>query len=108
MRTHKDTVLNQLRDASVAAAYLNEHIKFKGPHDQELLLEAIRNILKAQGIDEFAKKSGLSRRTLYHAVSKKGNPTVELFLNILDQLKMDIQFFSRENLKSKRSTKKIA
>lgn len=108
MKDFQDTLLKQLADPALASAYLNEHIQFKGPHAQEHLLEGIRNVLKAQGVDKIAKKSGMSRRTLYHAVSAKGNPTVELFLKILDQLKVDIQFVSRAERKPRRASKRVA
>lgn len=108
MKDFQDILLEQLADPALASAYLNEHIQFKGPHAQEHLLEGIRNVLRAQGIDKIAKKSGLSRRTLYHAVSAKGNPTVELFLKILDQLNVDIQFVSRSERKARRSPRKVA
>jgi probable addiction module antidote protein len=105
MKKFTEILLNQLTDPSVASAYLNEHIQFKGPNSSEHLLDAIRNVLRAQGIDQVAKKSGLSRRTLFHAVSKKGNPSVDLFLKILDQLKVDIQFVARPQKSPKRLRK---
>jgi len=108
MRYFKDTLIEQLADPTVASAYLNEHIQFKGPNASEHILEAIRNVLRAQGIDQVAKKSGLSRRTLYHAVSRKGNPSVDLFLKILDQLQVNIQFVAQAPQKPKKTSRKAA
>jgi probable addiction module antidote protein len=95
VKDFQETLLKQLADPKLAAAYLNEHAQFKGPGSQELLLDAIRNVLKAQGVDKVSKKSGISRRTLYHAVSSKGNPSVDLFFKILDELKLQVQFSPR-------------
>jgi probable addiction module antidote protein len=108
MKDFKETLLKQLTNPAVASAYLNEHIQFRGPDASEHLLDAIRNVLRAQGIDQVAKKSGLSRRTLYHAVSKKGNPSVDLFFKILDQLHVNIQFVAQVPQKTKKTSRKAA
>ena len=108
MKDFQDVLNEQLSDPVLASAYLNEHIQFKGAQAQELLLQAMLNVLKAQGIDSFAEKTGISRRTLYHAFSKKGNPSIDLFLKILDQLNVDIQFVSRPRRKTRRTPRKAA
>lgn len=108
MKNFQDTLLDQLTDPAVASAYLNEHIQFKGPDATELLLDAVRNVMRAQGIDKIAKEAGISRRTLYHAVSKNGNPSVDLFFKILNQLQVDVQFVSKKSSRTKRASKKAA
>jgi probable addiction module antidote protein len=87
-------LLEELRDPKLAAAYLNEHFTYRGPKRQELLLQAIKDVVQAQGFTKLARQSGLSRRTLYKAFSRDGNPTVETLLGLLDAVGIAIQFES--------------
>src|SRR5271163_4337466 len=64
-----------------ALAYLNAEAE-----DGELryLLKALRNVVEAQGgVGVLAKKTGLSRTTLYKTLSENGNPAVSTLDAIL-------------------------
>ncbi len=89
---YKDMLLKHLNDAETAAAYLNEHMKDEGPKRKELLLQAFKNVMEAQGFTKLSKSSGISRRSLYHAFSDRGNPTLDTLLAILDSIGLELHF----------------
>ena len=86
------TVVAQLGDADLALAYLNEHLSYTGPKRLELILDALHKVAEARGMNAVIKKSKISRRTLFHALSKSGNPTLETFLKLLDAVDIKINF----------------
>jgi probable addiction module antidote protein len=85
-------VVGQLKDPEFALAYLNEHLSYTGPKRLELILDALHKVAEARGINAVVKKSKISRRTLFHALSKSGNPTLETFLKLLDAVDVKINF----------------
>src|SRR4051812_44392788 len=89
---YKEMLLKQLNDAETAAEYLNEHMGYGGPKRKELLLQAFKNVMEAQGFTNVAKKSGISRRALYHAFSEKGNPTLDTLFALLDTVGIELHF----------------
>jgi len=85
-------VVSQLKNSEFALAYLNEHLSYSGPKRLELILDALHKMAEARGINSVIKKSKISRRTLFHALSKSGNPTLETFLKLLDAVDVKINF----------------
>jgi probable addiction module antidote protein len=78
---YKPYLLNWLKDARNAAAYLEAAFE---EDDVEGLMQAVRNVAEAQGgVARVAAKSGLSRETLYRTLSKRGNPQVKSLAAIL-------------------------
>jgi probable addiction module antidote protein len=78
---HKPRLLDWLKDARNAAAYLEAAFE---DDDVEGLMQAMRNVAEAQGgIARVADKTGLSRETLYRTLSERGNPQVKSFAAIL-------------------------
>jgi probable addiction module antidote protein len=78
---HKPHLLNWLKDARNAAAYLEAAFE---EDDVEGLMQAVRNVAEAQGgIARVAERTGLSRETLYRTLSKQGNPQVKSLAAIL-------------------------
>jgi probable addiction module antidote protein len=88
----KNFLADELKDPKFAAAYLNEHYGYRGPDRKDHLLEAIKNVVEAQGFSKLARESGIPRRTLYKAFSKEGNPTVETLLTLFDAIGVSIRF----------------
>lgn len=95
-RDFNEFLIEELRDREMAVAYLNEHLSYRGPKRRELLLDAVRKVAVAQGVADLARRSGVSRRTLYHAVSKTGNPTIETFLAVLDAMGVSLHVGSAD------------
>jgi len=78
---YKPLLLNWLKDARNAAAYLEAAFE---EDDVEGLMQAVRNVAEARGgVARVAEKTGLSRETLYRTLSKQGNPQVRSLAAIL-------------------------
>jgi len=85
-RNHDDTVIAMLRDdPDFAAEYLKaafEELDEEG--GEGAFLMALRHVVEARGgMAEIAQKSGLSRESLYRALSPKGNPTLRTMRQVV-------------------------
>jgi probable addiction module antidote protein len=66
------------------AAYLNAAIE---TGDEGVLLAALGNVVKAgQGMIALSRASGLSRESLYRALSEDGNPRLSSLLAVLNTM----------------------
>jgi DNA-binding phage protein len=55
-------------------------------NDRKALLIALKDVVDARGgIGELAKAVPIQRQSLYRILSRKGNPTLEVFGEILQQ-----------------------
>ncbi len=78
---HHDYLMKHLKNPVEAAAYLSSVIE---DGDMRFLLKALRNVVEAHGgMGELAKKTKLSRTTLYKTLSIDGNPEVKTLEAIL-------------------------
>lgn len=67
-----------------ALDYLNTCLEDPDPG---LFLLALRDVARAYGgMTKLAQKAGLNREALYHALSKRGNPTLSSLESLLDVL----------------------
>lgn len=88
---HHDYLMKRLTNPEEAAAYLNAVAE---DGDIKSLLKALRNVVEAQGgVGELAKKTKLSRTTLYKTLSSTGNPEVSTLDAILAVYGIRIGFF---------------
>ena len=75
-------MIEDLKDPAEAAAYLDAAIQ---EGDREALLVAMRHVAAAHGgMASIAQQTGLSRESLYRALSKRGNPTVATLSSVLE------------------------
>jgi probable addiction module antidote protein len=90
-KDYKAGLLKRLKDPDYAAGYLADVLEHES---QETFLLAIRNVLDARkaNISKFAKKVGLSRQAVYHALSKKGDPKLSTLNQILKSAGLKITF----------------
>lgn len=89
--SHHDYLMKRLADREDASAYLNS---VAGDGDLKALLKAVRNVVEAQGgVGALAKKTKLSRTTLYKTLSETGNPAVGTLEAILGVYGIRIGFF---------------
>ncbi len=70
-------------DPEVAQHFLSEVI---AGGDVSEIAEAIGVVARGMGMASVAQQTGLSRETLYRALSPKGNPTLSTLLSVLDAL----------------------
>jgi len=89
---YHDYLVKHLADPAEAAAYLNAAAEER---DLKYLLKALRNVVEAQGgVGALARKTKLSRTTLYKTLSATGNPEVATLDAILAVYGIRIGFFT--------------
>ena len=81
-KDYRDSLTKSLKNDKEAVAYLDAAIE---DGDKEVFFLAIRDLIEARlgGMAKLAKKTGLSRESLYRTLSGKGNPTYEGLESIL-------------------------
>ena len=74
-------VAAQLRTPEEMAAYLDAWLD-EYPDDASGIARALGNIARAKGMAQVARDSGLSRESLYKALSGEGNPSFATVLKV--------------------------
>jgi probable addiction module antidote protein len=85
--TFEYNVAEQLRTPEEMAAYLDAWLT-EAPDDVSGITRALGDIARARGMAQVAKDSGLSRESLYKALSGKGNPSFATILKVTKALGM--------------------
>jgi probable addiction module antidote protein len=80
-RTVAYDVAKQLRTPKEMAAYLEAWL-VEAPDDTAGIARALGDIARAVGMSKVAKQSGLSRESLYKALSEDGNPSLDTVLRV--------------------------
>ena len=78
-------VAEHLRTPEEMAAYLDAWLE-EAPDDVAGLARALGDIARAKGMSHVAKQSGLSRESLYRALSADGNPSFATVLKVTKAL----------------------
>jgi probable addiction module antidote protein len=94
-RDFDETLFEILKDPEDAAAYLNEHLAYRGKDRDVLFLKALRKVVLAQGFDRIAKKSNLKRRSLDKALSSVGNPRFSTLSSLLEAVGLQVMVGSK-------------
>jgi len=71
----------QLRTPKEMAAYLDAWLE-EAPDDAAGIARALGDIARAKGMTQVAKDAGLSRESLYRALSADGNPSFATVLKV--------------------------
>ena len=74
-------VAEQLRTPEEMAAYLNAWLE-EAPDDAAGIARALGDIARARGMTQVARDAGLSRESLYKALSEDGNPSFATVLKV--------------------------
>ena len=74
-------VAEQLRTPQEMAAYLDAWLE-EAPDDVSGIARALGDIARAKGMSQVAKDAGLSRESLYRALSAEGNPSFATVLKV--------------------------
>ena len=87
----KPGLLKRLKDPEYAAGYLADVLEHES---QESFLIAVRNVLTARraNISNVSKRTGLTRQTVYHALSPRGNPRLSTLSQLLKSVGLKISF----------------
>lgn len=78
---------NYLDDAEAIAIYLEDAF---ATEDSAYITHALGTIARAKGMTEVSRKSGLSRESLYKALSAQGNPEFATILKVMSALDLKI------------------
>lgn len=74
-------VAEHLRTPEEMAAYLDAWLQ-EAPDDVSGIARALGDIARAKGMSQVAKEAGLSRESLYRALSEGGNPSFATVLKV--------------------------
>jgi probable addiction module antidote protein len=74
-------VAEQLRTPEEMAAYLDAWLT-EAPDDAAGIARALGDIARARGMSQVAREAGLSRESLYKALSENGNPSFATILKV--------------------------
>ena len=74
-------VAEHLRTPEDMAAYLDAWLE-EAPDDVSGIARALGDIARAKGMSQVAKEAGLSRESLYRALSEGGNPSFATVLKV--------------------------
>ena len=72
-----------LNNIKATNAYMEEALKTDDP---AFIARAIGTIARARGMSQIAKKAGLSRESLYKALSAEGNPEFSTIIRVMHAL----------------------
>ena len=80
-KTSAYDVAEHLRTPEEMAAYLDAWL-VEAPDDISGIARALGDIARAKGMSQVAKEAGLSRESLYRALSEGGNPSFATVLKV--------------------------
>jgi probable addiction module antidote protein len=84
-KTSPFDVSDYLRTPKDMAAYLEAWLE-EAPDDAAGIARALGDIARAKGMGQIAKRAGVSRESLYRALSSKGNPSLATVLKVTKAL----------------------
>jgi probable addiction module antidote protein len=84
-KTTRYDVAEHLRTPEEMAAYL-EAVLEESNGDASMVAKAIGDIARARGMSQVAKDSGLSRESLYKALSGDRSPGIDTILKVIKAL----------------------
>ena len=79
-KSYAESLEASLTDPAEAAAYLAAVMELD---DIAALLVALRHVAKAHGMAEVARRADVGDKTLFKALSDKGNPTLDTITKVL-------------------------
>ena len=80
-------IADNLKTAEHVAAYL-EAVFEDG--DPPLIAAALGDVARSKGMTEIARNTGVSRDTLYKALTEKGDPRLSTFIGVMKALGLKI------------------
>jgi len=83
-------VAEHLRTPQEMAAYLDACME-EAPGDAASVAKALGDIARARGMSQVASDAGLSRESLYKALSGERNLTLDTVLRVVDALGLELR-----------------
>jgi probable addiction module antidote protein len=87
VKTYPYDSADYLDSAETIAFYLEEAF---ATDDSAFISKALGTVARAKGMAEVARKTGLSRESLYKALSAEGNPEFATILKVMKALDLKI------------------
>jgi probable addiction module antidote protein len=87
--TTKFDVAEHLRTPEEMAAYLEACME-EANGDAALIAKALGDITRAKGMSQVARDAGLSRESLYKALSGERSPSFDTILKVVDALGLQL------------------
>ena len=84
-KTFPYDIAKQLRTRDEMAAYLDAWLT-EAPEDSAGIARALGDVARAKGMSKLARDTGLSRESLYKALSDGGNPSLDTVLRVAKAL----------------------
>ena len=78
--SYQGYLLESLKDPEEAAAYVEAVLELD---DSDALLLALRQVAKAHGMAEVARRADVGEKSLFRALSENGNPTIATLHKVL-------------------------
>ncbi|MDP8034409.1 putative addiction module antidote protein [Pasteurella atlantica] len=82
-----------LVDEESIAIYVNEMLE---SGDLKALPLALGTVSKARNMSELARKTGISRKGLYQALSEDGNPSFDTVLKVMQALNLTFEIKQKQ------------
>ena len=86
-----------LKTAEDVAVYLNDMLNDPEARNNPALLN---HALGARGMTDIARETGLSRESLYKALSEEGNPSFATVMKVLQALSIELHAKAKDETKS--------
>ena len=86
-----------LDDKEAIAAYLSDALE---SDDSAFIADALGVVARARGMTEVAREAGISRESLYRALSTDGNPEFATVLRVLRALGLQLSVIPVQQRKS--------
>src|SRR6184192_4018854 len=94
IKTTRYDVAEHLRTPEEMAAYLEACLE-EANGDAAFVAKALGNIARAKGMTEVAREAGLSRESLYKALSGERTPGFDTILKVIDALGLKLHAEAR-------------
>ena len=89
IRTTRYDVAEHLRTTEEMAAYLEACLE-EADGDAAFIAKALGNIARAKGMAQVARDAGLSRESLYKALSGERSPDFDTILKVVEALGLEL------------------
>src|ERR1700674_2659094 len=83
MKTTRFDSTEYLDSDEAISAYMEEALETDDP---ACIAQALGTVARARGMSQIAKQTGLSRESLYKALSAEGNPELGTFIRVIAAL----------------------
>ena len=83
IETDKFDIADELDSEAAITIYLTDALETADP---AYVAHALGKVAKARGMSEVARQAGLSRTSLYAALSPEGNPTLATLMTVMKAL----------------------